>query len=255
MEIIDPNRKRKYIKQGRVQFLRGESLEDWNPELIKEQIIKFHSLYKPFTIKLFRLYRIPTPDPILSKVIGKPSSRKFFHYAACYYFGSWVEAMKSCDLQPTRMSHNKFWNKSLIILSIKSLHSSDHPLTVKTIWRDRKRSTTNILRLVTGKATTGSGLHDAARRYFGSWDLALKSSGIEPESIKEKPFWTKAKIVKAIQAARASEVALNAQRIGKDCTTLTSKIIGKSIGKRRLGRSLYGGAYRIFGSWDRKISG
>ncbi len=249
-----PIRPRKYIKLGRTQFLRGESIEDWSPELIKEQLLEFHKVYNHrFTVKLFGLYRHPTVDKKLSEVIGKPSSRKFFHYAACYHFVTWEKALESCGLEPTRTAHNKFWNQDLIVLAIKALYKSGHSLTVKSIWNDRKGSTTKILYSAVGKKTTASGLHDAARRYFGSWDKALQASGIDSELIKEKPFWTKNKVIRAIQAARENEVALNTEKIGRDCSQYTERIIKNALGKKRMGRSLHGGAYRIFGSWDRAL--
>jgi hypothetical protein len=250
---MENGRSRKYIKLGRTQFLRGENIDDWTPDLIREQMKEFYKLYQPFTVKLFGLYRKPVADQRLSKVIGKHSSRKFFHYVACHYFGSWDEAMRSAGLVPTKTSHNKFWNQELLISSIIALHRAGHPLTVKSIWKDRRSLTTKTIHTAIGKKTTGSGLHDAARRYFGSWDLALQASGIESSYVKEKPFWTKDKIIKAIQAVHEREIALNTDKIGRDCRPLTSKIIKLALGKTRSGRSLHGGAYRIFGSWDRAL--
>jgi hypothetical protein len=161
--------------------------------------------------------------------------------------------MKSCGLEPTKTSHNKYWNRDLLINSIKELSRSGHPLTVKSIWKDRSGTTTKTIYRAIGRKTTGSGLHDAARRYFGSWDQALKACDIDSELIKEKPFWTKKKIVWAIKAVQENNIALNTDKIGRDCSRQTSKIIKQAVGKERFGRSLYGGAYRKFGSWDRAL--
>lgn len=243
----------KYIKLPRVQYLRGESLSDWNQDLVKKQMLEFYGRLQPFTVKKFGLYRKPVADPILSKALGKPSSRKFFHYVACHHFGTWEQAMEASGLSPTRSAPNKFWTKALVITAIQALGKAGHPLTVKAIWRDRTGSTTKILKTSVGKATTGSALHDAARRYFGSWDNSLTISGFEVEVIKEKPFWTKTKIVKAIQAVHQKDIALNVQNICNDQSPSSSKIIRAALGKPRTAKSLHSSAHRIFGSWDRAL--
>ncbi|MBL7543941.1 MAG: hypothetical protein JNL11_09000 [Bdellovibrionaceae bacterium] len=253
MSLSKTEKSKKYIKLGRTQFLRGESISDWTPDLIKNQLRDYYGRYQPFTVRIFGLYRRPIPDPTLSKLIGKPSSRKFFHHVTCHYFETWEKAMTASGLKPTKTAPNKFWTNELVISAIKSLTKSGHPLTVKAIWTDRKLRTTEIIFNAIGRKTTGSSLHDAARRYFGSWDKALQASGIESSYIKEKPFWTKDKIIKAIQAVHKKEIALNTDRIGRDCRTTTSKTIKSALGKMRSGRSLHGGAYRVFGSWDRAL--
>ena len=207
----------------------------------------------PLTVHSLGINRKPVSDPILSYISGKPMSRKFLYRAACYHFGSWNQALKACNLDQIKTSHNKFWNKTKILRSIKALKAASHPLNVKSIWRDRSRSTTNILIKTTRKATTGSSLHDSARRYFGSWDIALEKAGVNIENVKEKPFWTKKKIVKVIKAAERQGISLNSASIEKDCSHKTSKVLRTELGKNRLGRSLYHGAYRIFGSWDRAL--
>lgn len=253
MGRIVSERPNKYLRQPRTQYLRGECITDWNPELIKIQMIDFNNRFEPFVVKKLGLYRKPVVDPALSKLIGKPSSRKFFHHVACHYFGTWELAMSASGLIPTKTAPNKFWTKELVVVAIQALSKSGHALTVKTIWRDRKGSTVKVLRHSIGKATTGSALHDAARRYYGSWDSALNASGLESEFIKEKPFWTKRKIVRAIQEVHKNDIALNTQEIGSDQSSQTAKIIKSALGKKRDGKSLHGGAYRIFGSWDRAL--
>lgn len=253
MAHIVSGRPNKYIKLPRTQFLRGESVTDWTPELIKKQMLVFNEMYKPFTVKKLGLYRKPVIDPKLTALLGKPSSRKFFHHVSCHYFGTWELAMEASGLTPTRSAPNKFWTKELVTTAVQALGKAGHPLTVKDIWRDRKGSTTKILKSSVNKATTGSALHDAARRYFGSWDNALTVSGFEVEIIKEKPFWTKKKIVKAIQAVHQRDIALNVQNISNDQTRSSSKIIHSVLGKPRTAKSLHGSAHRIFGSWDRAL--
>ena len=250
---IEKSIPKKYIKNPRSQFLKDELLEKTTVQSIKIQILALSKVVNPFTVRSLGISKKPVPDPILSRISGKPMSRKFLYHAACYHFGSWNEALKVCNLEQIKTSHNKFWNKTKILKSIKALKAANHPLNIKSIWRDRKRSTTNILIETTGKATTGSSLHDAARRYFGSWDIALEKAKVNVENVKEKPFWTKKKIVKAIKAAERQGISLNVASIGKDCSHKTAKIFKAEFGKKRLGRSLYYGAYHTFGSWDRAL--
>ena len=250
---IEKSTSKKYIKNPRLQFLKDELLEETTTQSIKAQILALSEVVSPFTVSSLRINKKPVPDPTLSRISGKPMSRKFLYQAACYHFGSWNKALKACNLKQVKTSHNKFWNKTKILESIKALKAANHPLNVRSIWRDRKRSTTNVLIKTTGKATTGSGLHDAARRYFGSWDIALEKAKVNVENVKEKPFWTKKKIIKAIKAIEREGISLNAGNIGRDCSYKTSKIFKAEFGKKRMGRSLYYGAYQIFGSWDRAL--
>lgn len=228
-------------------------LEGSTAQLVKTHILALSKVVSPFTVRSLGINRKPAPDPTLSRISGKLMSRKFLYQAACCHFGSWNQALKACNLDQIKASHNKFWNKTKILRSIKALKVANHPLNVKSIWRDRSRLTTNVLIETTGKATTGSSLHDSARRYFGSWDMALKKAGVNVENVKEKPFWTKKKIVKSIRAAEKQGISLNSANIEKDCSRKTSKVLRVELGKKQLGRSLYYGAYRSFGSWDRAL--
>ena len=239
--------------RGRTPFLPGETIEEWNSELIIQSILGLNHTEPKFTLRSMRVSKGPTVDPFLSALIGRPTSRKFLHHIAARTFGSWTLAMKASNLEPHSSSFNKFWSKTKITSSIRLLRQNGYPLTVKSIWRDRSKKTSRILLESTGKRTTGSALHDAARRYFGSWDNALRSTGIDPERVKEKPFWTKKKIVKSIQSLHRSGIALNSGKMGGDYSIRTKRIIQRAVGKARVGNSLLGGAYNSFGSWDRAL--
>jgi hypothetical protein len=169
---------------------------------------------------------------------------------ACQSFGSWKNALKACNIAPGGGLYNRFWNQALIVECIQLLHKNGHPLTVKTIWRDYSKSTTQLLMKSTGRWTTGAGLHDAARRFLGSWDEALIRAGIEVDDVKEKPFWTKRKMIAAIQALNQAHIPLNVMSMERDKSPQTTQLIKSRIGKGRTGRSLIGAAYRTFGSWD-----
>ena len=240
--------------QRKIPYLAGEKFENWSTDQVKKAILELSNSLRKFNLHSMGISREPIPDQILTTLIGRPTSRKFLYFIACHYFGSWNEALKRCGIDPINPSYNRFWNRALIIHSIQALKESNHPLMVKSIHRDRTRKTTKVLLNVTNKATTGSGLHDAARRFFGSWDNALKASGLDPQMIKEKPFWTEEKVKKAIWALHKKGISLNSSHMGINVNRRTSSAIKAELGKGRVGRSLWGGAYRIFGSWDRALT-
>lgn len=243
-----------YIKKPRIQFLQNDNSHDWDEELITLMILLLHQSMRRFSIRSMDLHIRPTPDPILSSFLGRDCSRKFLYHAACVYFGSWNSALEEAGIKTTKSPSNKFWSSSLIIKCIEELRSVHHPLTVKAIWRDRSTKTSNVLSKVVGKKTTGSSLHDAARRIIGSWDKALLEAGIDVQSVKEKPFWSRSKVISVIHVLHKSGIPLNAKSISRNKNRLTKNLIEQKIGKPRTGRSLFGGAYRAFGSWDRALS-
>lgn len=247
------DRRPKYIRHRPSPFLKDEKIEEWNKQLVIKSIVELNQSGKISLASLGLRYKAK-PDFIITNLIGRPSSKKFLYHVSVHFFGSWNLALKASGLKLSRKPHNRFWNKALIIDSIKALSEKDHPLNCKSIWRDRSAKTKKILVKITGKATTGSALHDAARRNFGSWDKALLKSGIDPDDVKEKPFWTEKKIISSIEELQQKKVPLNTRFLGRDLTKKTKEHIKKRIGKARSGRSLYGAAYRQLGSWDRALS-
>lgn len=243
-----------YIKKPRNQFLQNDNNHDWDEELIVLMILLLHQSMKRFSIRSMDLHIKPTPDPILSSFLGRDCSRKFLYHSTCLIFGSWNLALEEAGIKTTKSPGNKFWTSFLIIKCIEELHSVQHPLTVKAIWRDRSRKTSDVLSKVIGKKTTGSALHDAARRIIGSWDKALKEAGLDVQTVKEKPFWSRSKVISIIHVLHKSGIPLNAKSISRNKNRKTKNLIEQKIGKPRTGRSLYGGAYRTFGSWDRALS-
>lgn len=232
------------------RYSRKKPIDGWSSELVSQLILEMKQAKEPLSLRSLQINRRPTPDRLLTKVTGKPTSRKQLHQMACHYFGTWNFALEACDLRPFKTSHNGFWSQSLIIECLQILHRNGHPLCVKNIWRDHSRSTTQLLMKRTGRWTTGAGFYNAAVRFFDSWDKALARSGIDVDGIKEKPFWTKRKMIAAIQSIHEARIPLNAMFMQRDTSQQTAQVIKSRIGKARTGRSLIGAAYRTFGSWD-----
>ena len=244
----------KYVKKPRSQFLKVDSAEGWDEEIIIQMILLLNESNKKFSLSSMGLNKSPTPDAVISSFLGRDCSLKFLYHTTCLHFGSWNSALRECNIQIIKSPTNKFWTSKLIIKCIKALHAENHSLTVTAIWRDRSLKTTNILLKISGRKTTGSALHDAARRNIGSWDKALQQAGIEVDEVKEKPFWTKSKIISAIHVLSKAGIPLNSKSISRNINKRTKNVIKQKIGKARTGRSLYGGAYRAFGSWDRALN-
>ncbi|MEK6627651.1 MAG: hypothetical protein AABY53_03415 [Bdellovibrionota bacterium] len=250
--VIEKN-KRFMIKKSRSPFLTGETIADMNKALVLQAIIKLNQAEPINTLSFMRVNKGPMPDPVLTEALRRPTSRKFLHFAGIHFYGSWNTALRAANVKPIKTSYNKFWNKSLIVASIKCLNEEGYSLAVKSIWRDRSRKTSRILKRVTGKLSTAAGLHDAGRRYFGSWDEALMSAGIDPAFVKEKPFWSEKKIIQSIKQLDANGVRLNSEKMGRGSDKTISAIIKKATGFNKESYSLHAGAYRIFGSWDRAL--
>lgn len=229
---------------------RKKPLNGWTSQLVAQLILEMRRAKVPLSVRSLHLSRGAVPDRRLSKAAGRPISKKQLHSMACHYFGAWNYALESCGLHSSKSAHNRFWGHTLILDCIKHLQRAGHPLNVKSIWRDHSRATTSLLIEVTGRWTTGAGLYNAACRFFVSWDKALTRAGIPIDDIKEKPFWTKRKMIIAIQGLHQARIPLNAGFVQYDRSKETTQVIKNCIGKPRDGRSLIGAAYRTFGSWD-----
>ncbi|MBK9294494.1 MAG: hypothetical protein IPM57_08625 [Oligoflexia bacterium] len=230
--------------------------DGWDRELVIQLILELHRRNHRLSIKNLYVNRTPLPDLTLSRIVGRPTSRQELHSIACKYFGSWSWAMRECGLSRRGSTHNYFWNQEIITNSIRLLSRMGYPLTVKSIHRDKTRATTRLLKQTTNRSTTGCSLHEAARRYFGSWDTALIEAGLDIEQIKEKPFWSKLKTIKVIQALNREKIFLNASNIQLDRARGSKifQIIKKTTGKGKVGRSLYSCAFHNFGSWDKALT-
>lgn len=87
--------------------------------------------------------------------------------AAQKLFGSWAAAREVAGLAgpPARRPH---WSRVTIVEAILLRRQADKPLDYTTAVREF------------------SGLHDAARRYFGSWREALRAAGIDPRGVHRR---------------------------------------------------------------------
>lgn len=79
---------------------------------------------------------------------------------------------------------------------------------------------------------SAKGLENAALRLYGSWDVALRASGISVPEIRQLRAWTADSLVRCIQALRQAGAELNSKSV------------------ERIDGGLRQTACRVFGSWD-----
>lgn len=83
-------------------------------------------------------------------------------------FGSWRNALKAAGFDPGEPRKTEDWSKDKIVREIERLYEEGHDLSQK-----------NMLR------THGALLAAAkSRRYFGTWEKAIKAAGLDYEEIK-----------------------------------------------------------------------
>lgn len=226
----------------------AQSTVGWGPHHVSKLLRGMSKAKVSLSVRSLNLQSDMRPDPVLSKIAKKPISKKELHELACIYFGTWGRALRAASLAHGAEAHNRFWNRDLIIECIKKLHLDGHPLTVTSIWRDRSRRTTRLIQELTGRRTSGTSLHEAGRRFFCSWDRALVAAGIDLLTVKERPLWTREKILIAILLLNESGVPLNPGFLQYDRSQKTAQVLASRF-KKGTGSGLYGAGIRVFGSW------
>ena len=144
-----------------------------------------------------------------------------------------------------------FWTQVRIVKCIKALKKDKHPLTVKSIWDDRSRKTTQVLFKVLRVKASGAKLYLAALRHFGSWDRTLIEAGINAETIRQKPFsWNTRNISKILRTLHSENVPINAGNFSHDRTHKTREIIYQCTGHRKTGARIYHITNESLGSYN-----
>jgi len=148
----------------------------------------------------------------LRTTVVKAGERPLY-VAAIRHFRNWGDALLAAGIDPESVSGKRVWTEERVISRIRKLERQGIMMNVKSVRR------------------VDGGLTQAARRYWGAWDDALEAAGLDATTIRrQRPPWTEAEVVRAIQAhaARGYRVTRNAIR-------------PRSIGKA---------ADRLFGSFD-----
>lgn len=138
------------------------------------------------------------------------------------YFGSWDEALQRIGLEPEK---------------IRLAKPTEH-LTRKELIARLKKSREDGRGHIRPREKDDSALANAARKYFGSWNAALRAAGIEP--LKETSRWAKANKAEILAEIRrrkhASESLRSAPEVGE-----------------KWGRALRMRVEKLFGSWNKAL--
>lgn len=136
--------------------------------------------------------------------------------AALRWFARWDDALSAAGIDPAPWSRRvPTWTPERVIRTIQDTHRRGNPVSHAAL---RRNSVTR-----------------AATLLFGSWDAALRASGLEPDSIRlYREPWTPEEVLREIRRkARAGE-PLNARDVSP-------------YSLRRRGRV-------FFGSWDAALA-
>jgi len=135
------------------------------------------------------------------------------YVAAVRHFRIWGDALRAAGVDPESISGRRVWTKERVIRRIRELERRGVVMNVKSVGR------------------IDGGLAQAARRLWGSWDKALAVAGFDATNIRrQRPPWTRASLVRAIQAHAASG----------------ARVTRNAIRPRSIGKA----AERLFGSFD-----
>lgn len=170
---------------------------------------------KPLIIKLIKDAYRKGEDLHWSAVTarGDELGRAAFASLQPRLFKSWDRALHAAGLHADDISRYRSWDRASIVAELKELAADRAALNSGAVQQ------------------ADPGLHAAAVRHFGSYDAALKSSGIKPESVRRRRSWTKDEVLKELRARKRAK-----------------KLVSDSA-VRRDHAALYGAALRLFGTF------
>ena len=142
------------------------------------------------------------------------------------YFGSWKKAVEAAGLdydgirEAIGIKKTEEWSKEKIVDEILELYNSGDDLNANNM---RK---VNI-------ALYGAAVN---KRYFGSWEKAIETAGLDYDEIRRYQQWNKQKIIDEILRLHKAGEDLSYMNIRKDY------------------RALISAAFNYFGNWENAIS-
>lgn len=84
----------------------------------------------------------------------------------------------------------------------------------------RARASQGLALSYRAASESDSRLVDAARHHFGSYDAALREIGVDPDSVRKRIAWNKAKVIAALRDRQARGLELHVLAIAKTHTAL-----------------------------------
>lgn len=144
--------------------------------------------------------------------------------AAIRHFGSWKNAIEKSGVNYDQLIASrvpvKKWNEAKVIKTILYRKSKDLPLNYSYVQRRVAK------------------LHDAGRRYFGTWKKAIEAAGLDYKDVRSKrriTKWGRRNVIRAIRLRSNSNLPLNSMSVQKDIL------------------SLHGAARKYFGTWKKAV--
>ncbi len=155
-------------------------------------------------------------EPIYSSYVK--THYPLLHQAAFRKFGNWENAVRTAGYDYNKVRRYQFWSKKKIVAEIRNAWKKGEDLS----WREFSNS------------SCYSALAAAAlkKRYFGSWQAALKAADISHESVSRYMQWNEERIKLKILAYKKRGLPLSLEFI------------------RNNDSRLYYAARRRFGSWQ-----
>ncbi len=105
--------------------------------------------------------------------------------AALRNYGSWDAALRASGIAVPEARRARSWSRESLTRAIRKLNGEGAPVNAKAVEK------------------ADPGLHLSARRWFGSWDEALRASGIDPLAVRRSRVWSREDVIRAIRARPA----------------------------------------------------
>ncbi len=98
----------------------------------------------------------------------------------------WATFVESLGLRYPGLRKRLDWTREAVVAAIRERRRKGLALNREAVSAD------------------GQGVIHQARKYFGSWDGALRAAGIAPERVRRKRTWAREDVISAIRARRAA---------------------------------------------------
>lgn len=149
---------------------------------------------------------------------GKPlywdSIPPAFQHAGRKHFGSWRAALEACGIDADQVRRVKPWTEERLRKTILERSARGEPLNSEAVTR------------VNGAIVA------AGRRFFGSWEAAILTCGLDYDAIRRLRPWTRRRARSMILLRKAKGLPLNAVAVQKEQNLL------------------YAMAVKVYVSWD-----
>ena len=100
--------------------------------------------------------------------------------------GGWPAFVESLGIPYPGQRHRADWSAAAVLAEIRRRRRSGKPLNCFTV------------------ATESQAVTHQARKYFGSWDAALRAAGVDPLSVRKHRVWSRVDVLRGVLARHAA---------------------------------------------------